>query len=147
MSSANLQPTENHEFVARLIEVCKTDRPSDIQHLLNIQYQTARNYLNGRLPATDILIRISENLGCSIDWLLTGRGKKFIVDRRSQSTEILARQMEPFFRKVCMEVINEKIGTQEVDLKVVKLQSSKLMSERTVDESVVDPRILTGSQR
>ena len=127
---------KNHEFVARFVEVCGTSQPAKIQRLLNISYQTAKNYLQGRLPQSDMLISISETTSYSIDWLLTGRGKKFIEDLSSQDTQILPGQIEDSVRRICVEVINEINGRQEIGQpKVVVLQSSELMSEKVMDEA------------
>lgn len=144
MSRAEQQAEQNIEFVARFIEACGASKAARIQRLLNIPYQTAKNYLNGRLPNPEMLILIGRRTSCSIDWLLTGRGKKFVDDRPPQDTPILAGQMEAFVRRICVEVINEIGGSQEAaQAKVVVLQSSELMSEKVMDEATA----LTGRQR
>jgi hypothetical protein len=135
---------KNHEFVERFIEACGTSRPAEIQRLLNISYQSARNYLEGRLPTADLLILIGETTSCSIDWLLIGRGKKFVnVDQR-RDTPLLAGQFEQSVRKICVEVINEMNGKEEIaQPKVVVLQSSELMSEKVPEGT----ETLTGRRR
>ena len=134
---------KNHAFVTRFIEACGTSEPAKIQRLLNISYQTAKNYLQGRLPQSDVLISISQHTSCSIDWLLTGRGKKFIEDVRPQHTPIPTGQIEDSVRRICVEVINEINGSQSAaQPKVVVLQSSELMSEKVTD----DAKTLTGRQ-
>src|SRR3954449_11545061 len=125
MSSAINNVSRNPEFVHRLIEVCGTGRPAELQRLLNISYQAGKNYLKGRYPSTEILLIISEQTGCSIDWLLTGRGKKFVDPSRAEDTLILPGHAEAFVRKVCVEVINERFGNQEQP-KVVVLQPADL---------------------
>ena len=134
---------KNYQFVVRFIEACGTSEPAKIGRLLNISYQAAKNYLQGRLPKPEVLILISQRTSCSIDWLLTGRGKKFVEDVWIQDTPILPGQMEAFVRRVCVEVINEMNGSQEAaQPKVVVLQSSELMSEKVMDEA----KTLTGRQ-
>ena len=123
-------------FIARFVEACGTSEPARIQRLLNISYQAAKNYLNGRLPQSDVLIVLSERTGCSIDWLLTGRGKKIIDAGSQQDTPSLAGQLEEFVRRICSEVINEMNGSQvPAQPKVVVLQSSKVMSEKVMEKS------------
>jgi phage repressor protein C with HTH and peptisase S24 domain len=125
---------KNIEFIKRFIEACGSSEASDIQRLLNIPYQSAKNYLEGRFPNSDKLILISEVTGSSIDWLLTGRGKKFLDGRGSEDTPIPARQIEKIARRVCVEVINEMNGSPKAaQPKVVVLQSSELMSEKASD--------------
>jgi predicted transcriptional regulator len=143
MSSTKSTPTKNIEFISRFVEACGTDEPARIQRLLNISYQTAKNYLHGRLPQADVLISIAERTSYSLDWLLTGRGKKFIEQDHPQDTPLPSGQMEAFVRRVCVEVINEMNGRQETSQpKVVVLQSSELMSEKVMDETTA----LTGRQ-
>ena len=134
---------KNSEFIARFVEVCGTAEAAKIQRLLNISYQTAKNYLRGRLPQADMLITISERTSCSIDWLLRGVGKKFTDEQRIEDTPILTGQFEASVRRICVEVINEISGRQEESQsKVVVLQSSELMSEKVMDEA----KTLTGRQ-
>ena len=143
MSRAKSQTRKNPEFIERFIEACGTAEPAEIQRLLKVSYQSAKNYLQGRLPQPDILISIGIRTSCSIDWLLTGRGKKFADEPVTQGAPIYAGQMEAFVRRICVEVINEISGKQEMaQPKVVVLQSSELLSEKVVDETTA----LTGSQ-
>jgi hypothetical protein len=122
---------KNHEFSTRFAEACGTSEPAEIQRLLNIPYQSAKNYLEGRLPNADKLISISEHTSCSIDWLLTGRGKKFVLSVRPRDTPVPTGQMEAFVRKICVEIINEMNGSREAaQPKIVVLQPSELMSEK-----------------
>jgi hypothetical protein len=103
---------------------------------LNISYQAAKNYLRGRLPNTEILMIISERTGVSIDWLLTGRGKKFVADRVSEGALIPTGHADAFVRKICVEVINERFGGERQP-KIVVLQPEDVRSE---DETVTsDP--------
>ena len=134
---------KNSEFIARFVEACGTSEAAKVQRLLNIPYQTAKNYLGGRLPQADMLITISQRTSCSIDWLLTGRGKKFTNELRMEDTPIPTGQFEASVRRICVEVINEINGRQEASQpKVVVLQSSELMSEKVLDEA----KTLTGRQ-
>ncbi len=127
---------KNTEFSARFAEACGTSEPSEIQRLLNIPYQSAKNYLGGRLPTADKLISISEQTSCSIDWLLTGRGKKFVDHADRSGATPPAGQMEAFVRRVCVEVINEMTGSVDsTQPKVVVLQPAELMSEKVEDKA------------
>src|SRR5476651_1754525 len=101
---------KNRAFVARFIEACGTSEPAKVQRLLDIPYQTAKNYLQGRLPQADMLISISHHTSCSVDWLLTGRGKKFLEDAQLIDTPIATGQIEGLIRGICVDVINEFSG-------------------------------------
>ncbi len=127
----------NNGFTDRFIEVCGSARPGDIQRLLNISYQAAKNYLSGRLPRTDVILTISERTPYSIDWLLTGRGKKFIDESIPADTPLPARQMETFVRRICVEVINELTAEQvPAQPRIVVLQPSDVLSEKVFDQTV-----------
>ncbi len=133
---------DNSGFAERFAELCGTGRAAKIQRSLNISYQSAKNYLNGRLPRPEILLLISDRTGCSIDWLLTGRGKKFFHETAAQDTPLSAGQIA-MVRNICVEVISEVNGAQHLgQSRIVRLQSSELMSEKVPDETVTS----TGSQ-
>src|SRR5262249_12260839 len=137
--SAHFKILKNIAFVNRLVEACGTDRPAELQRLLNISYQAAKNYLEGRFPSTDVLLVISEHTGCSIHWLLTGEGKKFVHSDLAEGTPIPPRQAQAFVRKICVEVINERFGSQEQP-KVVVLPSAGLRTETVEIEERVSEK-------
>lgn len=136
MSSAKKNKSRNLAFADRFAEACGTGEPARIQRLLNISYQAAKNYIEGlRYPSTEILIIIAERTGCSIHWLLTGGGKKFVRDDRPHGTPLTAGQTEEFVRRVCVEVINERFGSQGQP-KVVVLPPASLREE-TADAAAI----------
>lgn len=139
MSSRKSNILENSSFIERFIEVCGSSQPNDIAQLLNISYQAAKNYLQGRLPDTKVLISISEKTDFSVTWLLTGKGNKFIKDSINQDTLILSDKMRTFVRQTCLEVISEVLGNQDnrSEPKVVVLTSEKIKEEKVSDQSAV----------
>ncbi|MCP9496262.1 MAG: helix-turn-helix domain-containing protein [Pyrinomonadaceae bacterium MAG19_C2-C3] len=68
---------QHAEFTKRFIAACGSSEPAEIARNLGIPYQSAKNYLQGRLPATEVLLTIVEKTGVSLDWLITGRGPKY----------------------------------------------------------------------
>ena len=135
--------SENAEFIRRFVDVCRTSKPAEIARLLDIPYQSAKNYVNGRIPNAAALVSISECTSCSIDWLLTGRGKKFLDDVQPENTPPASRQLEAIARRVFVEVINEMtVSDVRAQQRIVRLQSSELMSEKVMDES----KTLTGRE-
>lgn len=124
---------KNAGFVERLIEACGTSKPSEIQHLLGVSHQAAVNYLAGRLPSADILIQISDRTSLSIDWLLTGRGKKFCKGSRRQDTPLSIGRIETIVGRFLVEVTVDDQGKHPVRLKTVKLGSGDLFSEKVLD--------------
>jgi hypothetical protein len=131
--------TEKNIFIARFIEVCGTSEPAKIQRLLDISYQAAKNYLQGRLPDSYVLRTIAERTPYSINWLLTGRGDKFVSSAPvDDDTPLSARQIRDLIKRECVEVINEFLGRQRLpQQKVVVLPSDSLKSEKVKDSSTV----------
>lgn len=130
---------KNFSFVGRFIEVCGSSQPNEVAQLLNISYQAAKNYLQGRLPDPKVLIIISEKTPYSINWLLTGEGEKFVKDSINQDTAVLSDQMETFVRQICLEVVGEMLSNRN-DLsqqKVIVLTSDNIKEEKILDESAV----------
>ncbi len=139
MSSRKSEISENILFTERFVEVCGSSQPNDIARLLNISYQAAKNYLQGRLPDSKVLKTISEKTNYSINWLLTGHGDKFIKNSINQDTLILSDQMRTFVREICLEVIGEMLNTQDnaAQQKVFVLTSEKIKEEKVSDQSAV----------
>src|SRR6476661_5551002 len=100
---SSLKTSNSHidNFVVRLIEVCGTAQPADIQRLLNISYQAAKNYLDGRVPDTKVLLQIAEKTPYSIHWLLTGKGEK-LAEPALEDTPVLSDQMRELIRQECV---------------------------------------------
>ena len=129
---------EKKEFVERFVEVCGTSEPANIQRLLNISYQGAKNYLLGRLPDAAVLRTIAAKTPYSIHWLLTGKGEKFVSNPREVDTPIAIDQFRALIRQECVEVINEALGSQVTPQpKVVVLQSDKLRSEKVTEPATL----------
>ena len=139
MSSRKSEISENFAFIERFTEVCGSSQPNDIARLLNISYQAAKNYLQGRLPDSKVLKTISEQTPYSINWLLTGKGDRFVKDSINQDTLMLSDQMRTFVRQICLETIGEILITRENSSqeKVVVLTSEKIKQEKVLDQSAV----------
>lgn len=128
---------EKKVFVERFVEICGTAEPAKIQRLLDISYQAAKNYLQGRLPDSYVLRTIARRTPYSINWLLTGEGEKLVSAPAEADTPISIRQIRDLVRSECVEVINEILGSREAQQKVVVLHSRSLKSEKVKDSSAV----------
>jgi hypothetical protein len=129
---------EKNSFVIRFVEVCGTSEPAKIQRLLDISYQAAKNYLQGRLPDSYVLRTVAERTPYSINWLLTGKGKKLISESPQEDTPLSTSQIRDLIRSECVEVINEILASRESNQqKVVVLQSGSLKSEKVKEPSTV----------
>lgn len=87
MSTIVETKVKGEDFPNRLVEACGTSEPARIGRMLEVSYQTAKNYLEGRLPAAEVLITIASTTGVSLNWLLTGEGMKFMDARASAGAE------------------------------------------------------------
>ena len=128
---------EKNLFIHRFVEVCGTAEPAKIQRLLDISYQAAKNYLQGRLPDSYVLRTIAERTPYPINWLLTGKGEKLVSNSATKDTPLSANQIRDLIRSECVEVINELLGSREsTQQKVVVLQSASLKSEKVKEPAI-----------
>jgi hypothetical protein len=140
MSSRNVKNLENLDFVARFSEICGTSQPAEIARLLNISYQAAKNYLGGRLPDSAVLKTISEKTPYSINWLLTGQGKKFVEPTSNPDTLQLSDQIRAFVRQECLAVMREILQEQKEETapaKVIVLTSENIKEEKIMNDSAI----------
>ncbi len=129
---------ENSDFIARFIELCDTSQPRKAAQKLEISYQAARNYFKGRLPGSNALLHISRKTSCSIHWLLTGEGEKFVGISQKEDTPLPTDEMRAFVRHECLEVLRELLDNHEefAQEKTVILTSQDILEEKTTETVV-----------
>ena len=66
--------------IATLLASTGLETRAERADLLGVHPGTLDNYLRGRVPEWDILLRIADTLGCTVDWLLTGRIYESVPD-------------------------------------------------------------------
>ncbi len=64
----------NRDFVERLHIAFDHASMAEVARRLKIPHATVRNYYQGRLPASDVLIKIAAETSVSLNWLLAGQG-------------------------------------------------------------------------
>ena len=132
---------EKNIFIARFTEVCGTSEPAKIQRLLDISYQAAKNYLQGRLPDSYVLRTIAQRTPYSIHWLLTGEGNKFVASDPQEDAPLSARQVRDLVRSECEKVLKELLGSRDLtQQKIVVLPSDSLKSEKIKEAPTVPDR-------
>src|SRR5688500_9582913 len=67
----------NGEFVDRLRSAFDNASMAEVARRLKIPHATVRNYYQGRHPAPEVLIKIANETGISLNWLLTGKGEVY----------------------------------------------------------------------
>jgi hypothetical protein len=123
------------EFGSRLAEACSTSEPARIQRLLNISYQAAKNYLNGRLPDPRVLLTIAERTPYSLHWLLTGEGEKFSIPVRTEDTLPLARQISALIKQEVEDAVAQAMTKfpAEAGSRRIVLNPEDVLSEAVRD--------------
>jgi len=65
------QPTiDGAVFASRIRDVVR-DEPKAFAYDLGLSLSAVYNYLNGRIPTTDVLFRIAQYAGRPMEWFLT----------------------------------------------------------------------------
>ena len=109
----------NRKFIERLHAAFDNESMADVARRLKIPHATVRNYYQGRLPAPEVLIKIANETGVSLNWLLIGNGDKY------------AGHVSPIGLG---KFIEEKIG-QIIDQKLANLSRGVVTELRSVDIS------------
>ena len=136
MSRVSTTSVKEKQFIERLVEVCGTDKPTEIARLFNISYQAAKNYLGGRLPDTTVLLNIAKETQFSLHWLLTGEGKKFVDDEVKEDTLILSDQIWAQIRNECRQIVSEMLEKQNspVEGKVIVINANDIKDEKVLEK-------------
>ncbi len=133
MSSKELTKIKKNDFVERFVEVCSTSEPAEISRLLNISYQAARNYLDGRYPEANVLLTIAEKTSYSLHWLLTGKGEKIADDKENSEDQMFFEKILHASKEGCALAIREAIneGYEPMPPKTVILKETRVKREKS----------------
>lgn len=139
MSRTNTTSVENQQFIARLVEVCGTDKPAEIAQLFNVSYQAAKNYMAGRMPDTGVLLNIADNTTFSLHWLLTGEGKKFVEEETKEDTLILSDELWGQIRSECRQIVREMLDGQNesAEGKVIIFNVKDIKDEKILNKGKI----------
>lgn len=103
----------NSEFAERLKLAFDNATMAEIARRIGVPHATIRNYFQGRMPAADVLIKIGEHTGVSLNWLLTGQGPVHVTATRRVD---LDRLLEERIVEVVERVLGERGVTVAEDL-------------------------------
>lgn len=79
------------DFANRLYEAFNAEKPTQIAQALQVPDATISYYVKAlRLPVAEMLIQIHKKTGISLNWLLLGKGRKYIEYEQGFSSEELA---------------------------------------------------------
>ncbi len=93
----------NKDFVERLNKAFENDTMADVARRLGIPHATVRNYYQGRMPASEVLIKIAYETGVSLNWLLMGVGDMYVAHRPPIG-------LGKFIEEKIAEMIDEKLA-------------------------------------
>ena len=93
----------NDDFTQRLKEAFGYATMAAIARRLGIPHATVRNYFRGRMPASDVLIKIANETNVSLNWLLIGSGEMHVAGSQPPNfAELFDQKIE--------EIIDRKLA-------------------------------------
>jgi transcriptional regulator with XRE-family HTH domain len=78
------QQIDTRFFAERMRDVVR-DEPKAFAYDLGLSLSAVYNYLNGRVPTTDVLYRIARYSGRPMEWFLSDLGDFAVLDEAPQS--------------------------------------------------------------
>jgi len=93
----------NRDFVTRLSSAFNNESMADVARRLKVPHASVRNYFQGRLPAPEVLIKIANETGVSLNWLLMGSGEKY-------SGEAGPIELGRFLEEKIAQMIDQKLA-------------------------------------
>lgn len=100
----------SEEFTDRLKRAFGYATMAEIARQLEVPHATIRNYFNGRLPASDVLIKIANETNVSLSWLLAGKGEMYI----SGATADIGRLIDERIDALIERKLSQRSGVQDL---------------------------------
>ena len=69
-------------FVAERLREVVADEPKAFAYDIGVSLSAVYNYLNGRIPSTEVLYRIARHSGRPMEWFLEGSNENLEIERR-----------------------------------------------------------------
>jgi len=76
----------NARVVADRLREVVADEPKAFAYDIGVSLSAIYNYMNGRIPSTEVLFRISRYTGRSMEWFLDGAEVEAPVDSSTQDS-------------------------------------------------------------
>jgi transcriptional regulator with XRE-family HTH domain len=70
-------------FVAERLREVVADEPKAFAYDIGVSLSAVYNYLNGRIPSTDVLYRIARHTGRPMEWFLERSEENLQIDRNA----------------------------------------------------------------
>jgi len=65
-------------FVAERLREVVADEPKAFAYDIGVSLSAVYNYMNGRIPSTEVLYRIARHTGRPMEWFLEGRNDQVV---------------------------------------------------------------------
>jgi transcriptional regulator with XRE-family HTH domain len=127
----------NKDFVERLGKAFGGESMARVAKRLKVPHATVRNYFLGRLPSPEVLIKIAEETGVSLNWLLMGTGDVY----SNRTSEIdLNMLIEEKITEIVDRKVTEKLLEHGVDSRPARAEFNVDNAVRRFD----DPQQIMG---
>lgn len=129
----------NDDFIVRLLKTFDDASMAQVAKRLRIPHATVRNYYQGRLPAPEVLIKIANETGVSLNWLLTGTGDMYGGQRPPIG-------LGKFIEERIAEIVDQRIAASGKD-DIKELKSVDFRNAFDVESAVLsfdDPQLVMG---
>ena len=112
-------------FYAQFLELCNKEgvKPTPLMKKLGLSPGNLKRWENGSTVNSDILLKLSEHFGVSVDYLLTGKEKSSPTERLTDDEQELLtyyKGLEPFKKGQLMERAKVLSEVSEMPLKQLK---------------------------
>jgi len=75
-------------FVMERLREVVADEPKAFAYDIGVSLSAVYNYLNGRIPSTDVLYRIARHTGRPMEWFLEGSNEDQVIERNGTGQAI-----------------------------------------------------------
>jgi transcriptional regulator with XRE-family HTH domain len=72
-------------FVAERLREVVADEPKAFAYDIGVSLSAVYNYLNGRIPSTEVLYRIARHSGRPMEWFLEGSNEDLVIERNGHA--------------------------------------------------------------
>lgn len=78
----------NANFVAERLREVVADEPKAFAYDIGVSLSAVYNYLNGRIPSTEVLYRIARHSGRPMEWFLERSNEDLVTERNGNGRAI-----------------------------------------------------------
>ena len=104
-------------FARHFAELFNFATAAEIARRIGVPHATVSNYLKGRLPSPEVLIKIANETSVSLNWLLAGVGAKFVTTAAAplDTTPAMDTQTYTIFNEEALAIFIRRIAREELE--------------------------------